>query len=41
MDLRGIKLEGMDWILLAQDKDWWRAVVNTTMSSIKGKEFLD
>jgi hypothetical protein len=29
---------------LAQDKDYWQAVVNTVMelfSSVKGKEFLD
>jgi len=21
--------EGVEWINLAQDKDWWRAVINT------------
>jgi hypothetical protein len=22
---------GLDWILLAQDRDWWRAVVSAVM----------
>jgi hypothetical protein len=26
MDLREIGLGGVDWIRLAQDRDWWRAV---------------
>jgi hypothetical protein len=29
MDLREIEWGGMDWIHLAQDRDQWRAVVNT------------
>jgi hypothetical protein len=29
MDLREIGWNGMDWIDLAQDRDQWRAVVNT------------
>jgi hypothetical protein len=29
MHHRGIGWDGMDWIDLAQDKDQWRAVVNT------------
>jgi hypothetical protein len=29
MDLRERKWDGMDWIDLAQDRDQWRAVVNT------------
>jgi hypothetical protein len=31
MDLRKIRLEGMNWMHLAQDRDWWRAVVNTVL----------
>jgi hypothetical protein len=29
IDLREIEWGGMDWINLAQDRDWWRALVNT------------
>jgi hypothetical protein len=29
MDLREIGEDGMDWIDLAQDRDQWRALVNT------------
>jgi hypothetical protein len=32
MDLREIGWGGMDWIYLAQDKDQWRALMNTVMS---------
>jgi hypothetical protein len=32
MDLREIGWEGMDWIDLAQNKDQWRALVNTAMN---------
>jgi hypothetical protein len=32
MDLRVIGWGGMDWIYLAQDRDQWRAVVNTVMN---------
>jgi hypothetical protein len=31
MDLRGKYLEGVEWIHLAQDRDQWRALVNTVM----------
>jgi hypothetical protein len=31
MDLREIGLGGVDWILLAQDRDRWRAVVSAVM----------
>jgi hypothetical protein len=31
VDLREIVLDGMDWIELAQDRDQWRALVNTAM----------
>jgi hypothetical protein len=32
MDIREIGWSGMDWIHLAQDKDQWRALVNTVMN---------
>jgi hypothetical protein len=32
MDLREIGWDGMDWIELAQDRDQWRALVNTVMN---------
>jgi CRISPR/Cas system-associated protein Cas7 (RAMP superfamily) len=32
MDLREIGLEGVDWINLDQDRDRWRALVNTVMN---------
>jgi hypothetical protein len=32
MGHREIGKEGVDWIDLAQDRDWWRALVNTVMS---------
>jgi hypothetical protein len=32
MDLREIRWDGMDWIDVAQDKDQWRALVNTVMN---------
>jgi hypothetical protein len=32
MDLREIGWYGMDWIDLAQDRDQWRALVNTEMN---------
>jgi hypothetical protein len=31
MDFREIGWEGVDWIHLAQDRDRWRALVNTVM----------
>jgi hypothetical protein len=31
MDLRERGWDGMDWIDLAQDRDQWRALVNTEM----------
>jgi hypothetical protein len=31
MDFGGIGLDGMDWIDLAQDRDQWRARVDTVM----------
>jgi hypothetical protein len=32
IDLREIEWVGMDWIDLNQDRDKWRAVVNTVMN---------
>jgi hypothetical protein len=32
MDLREIGWDGGDWIELAQDRDQWRALVNTVMN---------
>jgi hypothetical protein len=32
MDLREIVWGGMDWIDLAQNRDQWRALVNTVMN---------
>jgi hypothetical protein len=30
--LREVRWDGMDWIDLAQDRDQWRALVNTVMN---------
>jgi hypothetical protein len=32
MDLREIGWDGVDWVDLAQDRDQWRALVNTVMN---------
>jgi hypothetical protein len=32
MGLREIGWDGMDWIELVQDRDQWRALVNTVMN---------
>jgi hypothetical protein len=32
MDFREIEWDGMDWIDLAQNRDQWRALVNTVMN---------
>jgi hypothetical protein len=32
MDLREIGCDGINWIDLAQDRDKWRALVNTVMN---------
>jgi hypothetical protein len=44
MDLREIVWDGMGWIDVAQDRDQWRALVNTVikpMGSIKCLEVLE
>jgi hypothetical protein len=32
MDLREIGWGSVEWIQLAQNRDWWRALVNTVMN---------
>jgi hypothetical protein len=32
MDLREIGCNGVDWIDMAQDRDQWRALVNTVLN---------
>jgi hypothetical protein len=32
MDLREVGWDGIDWIELVQDRDQWRALVNTVMN---------
>jgi hypothetical protein len=32
MDLREIEWDGIDWIYLVQNRDQWRALVNTVMN---------
>jgi hypothetical protein len=32
IDLREIGCDGVDWVDLAQDRDQWRALVNTVMN---------
>jgi hypothetical protein len=32
MDLREMEWKGVDWMHLAQDRDQWRALVNTVMN---------
>jgi hypothetical protein len=43
MDLTEECLEGVDWIHLAQDRGWWRALVNTVINLLvpeKADNFL-
>jgi hypothetical protein len=32
MDLREIGWEGVEWIMLAQDRDWWWSLANMVMN---------
>jgi hypothetical protein len=32
MDLRELGWRGMDWVVLAQDRDQWGALANTVMN---------
>jgi hypothetical protein len=32
MDLQEVGWEGMDWIVMAQDRDRWRVLVNVVMN---------
>jgi hypothetical protein len=32
IDLRDIGWDGMDWMNMAQDRDQWRALVNTVLN---------
>jgi hypothetical protein len=35
MDLMEAEWEGVHWILVAQDMDWWLALMNTVMRHFK------
>jgi hypothetical protein len=41
MDLREIRRDGVDRMDMAQDRDQWRALVNTVLNSIKCWEVLE
>jgi phenylalanine-4-hydroxylase len=44
MDFKDVGWEGVDWIHLDQDRDWWQPLFNTVMNlwiPLACKEFLD
>jgi len=44
MDFQQVRCGGIDWIDVAQDRDWWWALVNAVMKpsgSTKCGEFLE
>jgi hypothetical protein len=41
IDLRETGWDGLDWIDLAQDRDQWRALVNTVMNLRVSKKFWE
>jgi hypothetical protein len=32
MDLQEVGFEGMDWIWLVQDRDWWRTLMKVVIN---------
>jgi hypothetical protein len=44
MNINGMGWKGVNWIQMAEDRDWWRALVNTAMNlrgTYKFRLFLD
>jgi hypothetical protein len=41
MDLADIGWGGMDWIDMAQDTDYWRALLNKVMNHLVGKKYWE
>jgi hypothetical protein len=34
IDLKRIRYQDVDWIHVAQNRDWWQTVVNTVMNCL-------